>query len=177
MSNCYVGEVTVFAGNFAISGWAFCNGQTLSISQNTALFSIIGTYYGGNGTSTFQLPNMQGNAPMHWGSGVGLSPYFIGETAGETSVTLLYNQLPSHNHMITGATAGVATQRTGVPSSSVWLGDSAQGDAYSANATPVATFSQFGISLAGGGQPHPNVQPILALNFLIAMTGVFPTRG
>ena len=177
MSNCYVGEVTVFAGNFAINGWAFCNGQTLAISQFNALFSLIGTYYGGNGTSNFQLPNMQGAAPMHWGTGPALSTYVLGETVGDTAVTLLYNQLPSHTHTITGAVAGATAQKTGVPSSSVWLGDSSPGDAYSAALTPVVPLSSLGVSLAGSPGSHPNVQPVLALNFLIALRGVFPTRN
>jgi microcystin-dependent protein len=161
-------------------GWARTarnNGQTLAISQFNALFSLLGTSYGGNGTSNFQLPNMQNNAPMHWGTGPGLSTYFIGETAGETAVTLQYSELPSHNHTITGAIAGATAQKTGVPSSSVWLGDSSPGDAYSASSTPVAPFSTLGVSLAGSPGPHPNVQPLLALNFLIALRGVFPTRG
>jgi microcystin-dependent protein len=177
MSNCYVGEITVFAGNFAIYGWAFCNGQTLSVSQNTALFSVIGTYYGGNGVSTFQLPNMQNNAPMHWGAGPGLSTYVLGENAGQTSVTLLSNELPQHNHTVTAAVAALTSQKTGVPSASVWLGDSSPGDAYSASTTPVATLSQFGIGLSGTGGSHPNVQPVLALNFLIALRGFFPSRN
>jgi microcystin-dependent protein len=177
MTNCYLGEITVFGGNFAIYGWAFCNGQTLSISQQSALFSLLGTNYGGNGVSTFQLPNMQNNAPMHWGSGVGLSPYIIGETVGQEGVSLLTSQIPMHNHAVTGAVAGVASQKTGVPSASVWLGDSSPGDAFTAASTPVATFSTLGVSPSGSGGPHTNVQPILALNFLIAMTGVFPARN
>lgn len=149
----------------------------LPIPQYSALFALLGTNYGGNGQSNFGLPNMQNNAPMHWGTGPGLSTYAIGETAGTSDVTLLSNQFPSHNHAITAAEAAVAAQRTGVPSSSVWLGDSASGDAYSTVSTPAATFSPLGISLAGSGGPHTNVQPVLALNFLIAMQGVFPSRN
>jgi microcystin-dependent protein len=177
MTNPYLGEITVFAGNFAISGYAFCNGQLLSISQYSALFSLLGTNFGGNGTSNFGLPNMQNNAPMHWGTGPGLSTYVIGETTGSPTVTLQASELPQHNHTITAAEAAVVAQRTGVPSASVWLGDSASGEAYSTSSTPVAPLSPLGISLSGSGGSHPNVQPLLALNFIIALVGVYPTRN
>jgi microcystin-dependent protein len=117
------------------------------------------------------------HAPMHWGTGPGLSTYVVGETAGTQNVTLLLNELPQHNHTITAAEAAAVAQRTGVPSSSVWLGDSASGDAYSAASTPVATFSPSGISFSGGNGSHTNVQPLLALTFIIAMQGVFPSRN
>jgi microcystin-dependent protein len=177
MTNPYLGEIAVFAGNFAISGYALCDGQVLSISQYNALFSLLGANYGGNGQSNFALPNMQNNAPMHWGTGPGLSTYVVGETAGSQDVTLLANEIPLHNHAITAAEAAAVAQRTGVPSASVWLGDSASGDAYSTASTPVAAFSPLGISLSGSGGSHTNVQPVLALNFLIAMVGVFPSRN
>jgi len=177
MTDPYLGEIAIFAGNFAISGYAFCNGQLLQISQSTALFSLLGTSFGGDGRTTFALPNMQNNAPMHWGATAGLSSYVIGETAGTDNVTLLATQLPQHNHAITAAEATIVAQRTGVPSGAVWLGDSASGDAYSASSTPAAAFSPLGISVAGSPGPHTNVQPLMALTFIIAMQGVFPVRN
>jgi len=169
MSSPFLGEIRIFAGNFAPRGWAMCNGQILPISQNTALFSLIGTFYGGNGTSNFALPNFQGNVPVGQGQGPGLSPYEIGELGGQTSVTLITSQLPAHIHPI-GASSAAAT--TGTPSSATTLATATAG-VYGAavNMAPMAS------QLVGGNQPHENRQPFLVLNFIIAMQGIFPSRN
>jgi microcystin-dependent protein len=169
MSSPFLGEIRIFAGNFAPAGWALCNGQVLPISQNTALFSLLGTQYGGNGTSTFQLPNFQGSVPIQQGQGPGLSPYEVGEVGGQNSVTLFTSQLAAHIHPI-GASS--ATANTAAPSSSTTLAKttaSVYGTAV--NMAPMAS------QLIGGNQPHENRQPFLVLTFIIAMQGIFPSRN
>ena len=162
--------------NFAPTGWALCNGQILAISQNTALFSLLGTYYGGNGTSNFALPNLQGIAPMHQGQGAGLSQRFIGETAGEPSVTLLQNQLPLHNHTPKSAAAG--NSGTPGPTLAFAAGGRGKPPAYApylaSAAVPMAATA---VGLSGGNQPHNNMPPYLTVNFIIALQGIFPSRG
>jgi microcystin-dependent protein len=181
MTTPFLGEISMFGGNFAIRGWAFCNGQVLPISQNTALFSLLGVTYGGNGTSSFALPNLQATTPMHWGQGIGLSPYVLGQTAGVTSVTVSNSTMLGHNHAVVTSTAGQASDQSGVPGGTVVLGDSDPGKAYAATATPVASFSPLAIGSAGGSSggaaPHANQQPYLAVSFMMAMQGVFPTRN
>jgi microcystin-dependent protein len=173
----YVAEIMMFAGNFAPLHYATCSGQLLSISQNTALFSLVGTFYGGNGTSNFGLPNLQDRVVNGQGQGPGLQNYFIGQTAGETAVGLLSTNMPIHNHTLNAATAGAVSQRGGVPSSTVWLGDSAPGLAYAPASTPSATFSPFAVGQTGGATTHNNIQPVLAVTFCIALSGVFPARN
>jgi len=173
MTDQYLGEIRTFGFNFAPIGWAQCNGQIMAISQNTALFSLLGTNFGGNGTSNFGLPNLQGNVPMHWGQGAGLSPYSIGETAGETMITLTSGQMASHNHAVQAA-EGTATN---TPGTGAWLGRAEPADFYTNTGSPTVHLAQGAIGLTGGGQPHPNQQPYLVVNFCIALNGVYPPRG
>jgi microcystin-dependent protein len=170
----FVAEIRIFAGNFAPGGWAFCNGQLLPISQNTALFSLLGTYYGGNGQSTFGLPNLQGSAPIGEGQGPGLTPRSLGEIGGAPTVTLMGSQIPAHTHAPNAVTGGGNTTS---PASAVW--------ASQAGRTPPPAYAsaanvQLGagaIGPAGNGQPHNNMPPFLTLNFIIALQGVYPPRS
>ena len=163
-------EIRIFSFGFAPKGWAFCNGQTLAINQNAALSALIGTFYGGNGTTTSQLPNLQGCVPLHMGSGSGGS-YTIGQQAGESNVTLLANQLAGHTHNVNANTGADAK----VPSSSVVPG----GGGVSAYGTAPGgvTMNNAIVGRTGGGQPHSNLQPYLVLNFCIALQGIFPSRN
>jgi len=166
----------MFGGNFAPRGWALCNGQLLSIAQNTALFSILGVTFGGNGQTTFALPNYQGRLPMHWGSGPGLSPHTLGESAGSETVTLLSTQMPMHNHTLSASTAAGASDD---PTGGVLAKPAdSDGNAVSAYATTVNTvMNPAAVGIAGGNQPHPNMQPYLCVSFIIALEGVFPSRN
>ena len=175
MSDQYLGEIRMVGFNFAPLGWALCNGQLLSIAQNTALFSLLGTTYGGDGKSTFGLPNLQASAPMGFGNGSGLSPRSLGETGGEFAVTLLQNQLASHNHGVACDTGG-GSQNT--PAGNVWASDGGRGapPLYAAAATNVA-MNAADVQMAGGNQPHNNMPPYLSVYFVIAMQGIYPTRN
>jgi microcystin-dependent protein len=174
----YIGEVRAFGFNYAPVGWAFCDGQLLSISQYTALFSILGTTYGGDGVSNFALPNLQNGAPMHWGSGQGLTPRTLGEVLGTNSVTLTAAETPSHNHTIQTAQANAPAQESGTPSGTSWLGNSLPGTAYSDSTAALdSSLAPNAIGVSGGSQPHQNMQPILALNFCIALEGIFPPHA
>ncbi len=174
MSNPYVGEIRVVGFNFAPFGWALCNGQILAISQNTALFSLLGTFYGGDGKSTFALPNLQGLAPMHQGSGVSLTPRNIGETGGETAVTLLSTQIPSHTHVAQSAVA--STSSAPAPNTIFGGGGRGKEPAYAPAGTPAAMSAQ-AVGTAGGNGPHNNMPPYVTLNFIIALQGVYPPRS
>lgn len=174
MSNQFLGEIRSLGFNFAPVNWALCTGQTLPISQYSALFSLIGTYYGGNGTTNFQLPNLQGNVPMHWGNGTGLSSYVIGETAGAATVTVATSEMPSHNHVVQVGEGGTVT---GTPSPTTWLSESKPATTYVNTGAPNAPLNLTAIGIAGGNIPHDNSQPYLTINFCIAMNGVFPPRG
>jgi microcystin-dependent protein len=175
MADPFVAEIRIFPFNFAPKGWAFCNGQLLPISQNTALFSLLGTTYGGDGKSTFALPNLEGQAPMHPGQGKGLSLRDLGEMSGAESITLLETELPSHTHTLKADTADPADVQA--PSAAVVFGRSAGGNAYTAPAPAGLTPMAFqALGPAGGSLPHNNMQPYLTLNFCIAMQGVFPPR-
>jgi microcystin-dependent protein len=170
MSEPYLGGIYMFGGNFAPQGYALCNGQLLSIAQNTALFSLIGTFYGGNGTSNFALPNLQGASPLSFGQGPGLSQRDIGEAGGAANVTLLSSQLPLHTHTAQGvATAGAQQAPTG----SAW----AEIRGLPHAPTPDGAMDPRAIALAGGNQPHNNMPPYLVINFIIALVGIFPTRS
>ena len=168
----FVAEIRIFPFNFPPKGWAFCNGQLLPLSQNTALFSLLGTTYGGDGRSTFALPDMQGNAPMHPGQGPGLSLHDLGETGGSETVTLLQSEIPLHSHALRADVLDLADTNVASPTASLAL--SAGGTLYQA-----ATNTTMGpnvIAPAGGSLPHNNMQPYLTLNFCIALQGVFPPR-
>ena len=176
MSQPFIGEVRAVGFNFAMRDWAFCDGQLLPISQNTALFSILGTTYGGNGTSTFALPNMMGNAAMQHGTGPGLTPRALGEHVGSSTVTLTVNEMPRHNHAVSGATGKAATETPG-PTADSTISTGTPGKLYTNTTTPVVHFSSKAIGEAGGSQAHNNVQPLETLNFLICMFGIFPSRN
>jgi microcystin-dependent protein len=171
--NPYLGEIRIFAFQFAPKGWAACNGQLLAISSNTALFSLIGTFYGGNGTTTFALPNLQSQIPIHQGQGVGLSPYNIGQQGGTETVTLTTHQMPQHNHM---ANVVSGPQATAPRPSNAHPGNATSGSVYS-TANPDSTFNTNFLQMQGNNQPHPNIQPYLTLNFCMATQGIFPPRN
>src|SRR5690348_1690109 len=172
MASPFVAEIRIFPFNFPPKGWAFCDGQLLSLSQNTALFSLLGTTYGGDGKSTFALPNLQGDAPMHPGQGPGLSLYDLGETGGVESITLLVSEIPVHSHIVNAS--DFPADHT-VPAPSNILAASQGGNLYAAAANLVPMAFQ-ALPPAGGGLPHNNMQPYLTLNFCIALQGVFPPR-
>lgn len=173
MSSPFVAEIRIFGCNFAPTGWAQCNGQILPISQNTALFSLLGTTYGGNGQSTFALPNMQASAPMHPGQGPGLSLHDLGETGGSEFVTLLESEMPAHNHFIKAVVEGGDVQ---TPTSATALARSSDGNAYQASNAGLVNMAFQAIGPTGGSLPHNNMMPYLVLNFCIALQGVFPPR-
>lgn len=174
MADPFVAEIRIFGFSFAPRGWAFCNGQILPISQNTALFSLLGTTYGGNGQSTFALPNMQGNSPMHPGQGPGLSLHDLGEQAGSETVTLLVSEMPVHNHNI--QTHNLDAGGLQNPAPTVILAKSAQGSGYQTTVTPTKPMAPQALSPNGSSFPHNNLMPYLVLNFCIALQGVFPPR-
>lgn len=174
MSNPFLAEIRIFTAGFAPKGWAQCDGQLMPISQNTALFSLLGTTYGGNGTSNFALPNLQGCAPMQAGQGPGLTLRDLGETAGEQTVTLLQTEMPAHSH---SALAGTTGDQSG-PGGNVWAsGLKGHGTFYSPTGPNNVPMHAFATSIAGGSQPHNNMQPFLGLMFIIALQGVFPARS
>jgi microcystin-dependent protein len=168
----FVAEIRIFPFNFAPKGWAFCDGQLLPLSQNTALFSLLGTTYGGDGKSNFALPDLQGNAPMHPGQGPGLSLHDLGETGGSDTVALLESQIPSHPHTLRADTLDVAD--TNVPSPNASLALSTGGTLYQGAST--GQLAPLALAPTGGDQPHNNLQPYLTLNFAIALQGVYPPR-
>lgn len=167
----FVAEIRIFPFNFAPKGWAFCDGQLLPLSQNTALFSLLGTTYGGNGKSNFALPNMQGNAPMHPGQGPGLSLHDLGETGGSQTVSLLESEIPSHGHTVN---ASAADGTTGSPNGQL-VANGVGVNMYTTTLTSTA-LNPNTVAPAGGDQPHNNMQPYLTFNFNIALQGVYPPR-
>ncbi len=175
MTDQFLAEIRIFAGNFAPTGWAMCDGQLMSISQNTALFSLLGTTYGGDGKTTFALPNLQGSAAMHAGQGAGLSQQFLGETGGEQTVTLLDSEMPVHSH---GAQAFAGAGGLD-PAGNAWAEPNQRGlSAYAPNsANNAVSMSPNSLSINGGSQPHNNMMPFLGLTFIIALTGIFPARS
>jgi microcystin-dependent protein len=168
VSDPFIGEIKIVGFNFAPRGWAFCNGQILSIAQNTALFSLLGTTYGGNGQTTFALPDLRGRVPIHPGQGPGLSNYTQGQLAGSETVTLLSTQMPAHTHTVNASTQ---SDITGNPTSNFPAG----GASYDTTANTTMDPAMIGNS--GGNQPHSNLQPYLAINFCIALEGIFPSRN
>ena len=178
MSTPFLAEIRITGFNFAPKGWALCNGQLLSINQNQALFALLGTTYGGNGITTFALPNLQSRVPMHWGNGAGLSQRVIGEVGGEETVTLQSSQVPYHGHALTVVNSPGTTNN---PSGALL----AQGKLAS-NSAQVNTFASAGgsqvamapaVGNAGGNQPHSNLPPLECLNYVIALQGIFPSRN
>lgn len=172
MADPFVAEIRIFPFNFAPRGWAWCNGQLLPISQNTALFSLLGTTYGGDGKSTFALPNLQGSAPMHPGQGPGLSLHDLGETGGSETVTLLESEIPAHSHGLQGDEDDASFMTP----QNMYLASGNQ-MYFSSNPTPNTTLSPSALAAAGGSQPHNNMMPYLTFYFCIALQGVFPQRG
>lgn len=174
MADPFVAEIRIFPFNFAPRGWAWCDGQLMPLSQNTALFSLLGTTYGGNGKSNFALPDLQGRAPMHPGQGPGLSLHDLGETGGSETSTLLESEIPAHSHALGAqniALGGLAT-----PAGNT-LNRPASGNLYSSASAALVSMAPEGIAPAGGDQPHNNLQPYLTFYFCIALQGVFPPRG
>ena len=167
MAQPYVGEIRMFAGNFAPAGWALCDGQLLPISENDALFVVLGTRYGGDGQETFALPNLQSRVPMHQGSNAGQT-FIIGEMAGVESVTLTIQQIPIHTHALLASTTISNTQ---TPGGNVAAAGS--GQIYTSDELPTGMSAQ-SISPVGGSQPHENLQPYLCISFIISLFGVFP---
>lgn len=172
MSSPYLGEIRMFAGTFAPLGWALCAGQLLPISQNDALFALIGTTYGGDGQSTFALPDLQGRIPIHMGRGTGLTPRVIGENGGSETVTLTSAQLASHSHAFP---ASINAAAAGDPLNNV-VANTGAAFVYSTSSPNVA-MSPSAINPAGGSQPHDNAMPFLCVNFIIALEGIFPSQS
>lgn len=172
MSEPFVGEIRMFGFNFAPQGWALCDGQLLPISQNVALFSLLGTTYGGDGTTTFALPNLQSRVPIHQGQGAGLSSYVAGQAGGTETVTLAAAQMPEHTHSVKASSSAAAS-------------DKPEGRALAQSHSPIYTPEPDASTVmnanmlgdAGGSEPHDNIQPYLAVNFCIALTGIFPARN
>ena len=176
MADPFVAEIRIFPFNFAPKGWAFCDGQLLPLSQNTALFSLLGVTYGGDGKSNFALPNMQGNAPMHPGQGPGLSLHDLGEIGGSETVTLLTSEIPFHVHNIMALNSDFGNLNAPSPLRS--LARSGNATAYQTNSSAgITQMSPNALSISGSSFPHNNMQPYLTLNFCIALQGVFPPRG
>lgn len=170
MSEPFVGEIRMFAGNFAPRGWAFCDGQLLAVSQNDALFSLLGTIYGGDGRTTFGLPDLRGRIPIHAGTGPGLSPRRLGQKSGAEKVTLTTNQLPSHRHDWT------ATTSNGQSRDPVNRIPAAVPGTYYTAAANETQFNSGAVTDTGGSQSHSNLQPFLCINFIIALFGIYPSR-
>ena len=169
MSEPFIAQIMMFGGNFAPRGWALCNGQILPIAQNTALFSLLGVTFGGNGQTTFALPDLRGRVPVHPGQGPGLSNVGLGQSAGQETVTLTQNEAPQHNHGVAASNGGATASR---PAGSFL----AAGGSY-ATASDGTTMNPGMVGVAGGSQPHENRQPYLGVNFIIALEGIFPSRN
>jgi microcystin-dependent protein len=176
MAEPFLGEMRIFAGNYAPTGWALCNGQVLSISENTALFSLLGTAYGGDGIKTFGLPNLQGAAALMAGQGQGLSSYYTGNKGGSSTVTLIQTEMPAHAHTVNGSTSGGSST---IPTNNKWgVASASRGmKMYSLNpgTSPVMRKDAFGSN--GNDQPHNNLPPYLVLNVIIALQGIYPARS
>lgn len=166
MSEAFIGEIRMFGGNFPPLGWAFCDGQLLSIAENTALFALIGTTYGGDGQTTFALPDLRGRIPLHQGNG-----YAMGQVGGSETVTLILNQTPAHSHVPT-AQSGTGVQSS--PTNGVWAASSL--NQFTTNSPNVA-MNAAAVGIAGGSQPHDNMMPFLVLSYIIALEGLFPSRN
>lgn len=169
MSNPFLGQILLVPYNFSPRFWAFCNGQLLSIAQNTALFALLGTTFGGNGQTTFALPDFRSRVPIHPGQGPGLSPYVLGQQGGQESVTLITQQIPAHTHTLR---ANTGASNDTLPNNNYF----SEGSIYTTTAAN-ASMNPASILPTGGSQPHPNIQPYLCINFIIALQGIFPSRS
>lgn len=167
MSEQFIGEIRAFGFGFAPKDWAQCNGQILAINQNQALFALLGTTYGGNGVTTFALPDLRGRAPIHWGNG-----FTLGQAAGEENHTLISSEMPMHTHIVNGSNNGPSTK---APAGALWANDT-NAPAF-ASGSPTTTLNAGAIGVAGGSQPHSNMQPYTTLNYCIAIAGIFPSRN
>jgi microcystin-dependent protein len=182
MSNPFIGQVILFAGTFAPRGWALCNGQILPINQNTALFAILGTTYGGNGATTFGLPDLRGRVAVSQGQGPGLSNYTLGEQTGTENVTLNISQMPSHNHLVqannSAANPSNSPSNAFLSQTNTVVGrDVTIYPTYATSLAAASTLNATSVQAQGGSQPHSNVQPVLALNYIIALQGIYPSRS
>ncbi|MBX7185195.1 MAG: tail fiber protein [Vicinamibacteria bacterium] len=171
MSEPYIGEVRMFGFDFPPRGWAQCSGQIMSIQQNQALFSLLGTTYGGNGITTFALPDLRGRSPLHFGTLSGGGSYVLGQMSGEENHTLIQSEIPLHLHTASGNSGA---PDSGDPTGNVWATGTA--NAFSGG-TPTAVMNPASVGYAGGNQPHPNMPPYLVVNFSIALVGIFPSRN
>jgi len=172
MSEPYIGEIRIFAGNFAPVNWSFCDGSLIAISQNDALFQLIGTTYGGDGQTTFALPDLRGRVPVHMGTGAGAT-YVQGQNGGVENVTLTVNQIPAHSH-VPQAASGTTGNPGNSPQNNVWSGWT--GGQFS-SAAPSVAMNSTAVGSTGGSQPHDNMLPFLGINFIIALYGVYPTQN
>lgn len=177
MADPFLGEIRIFAGNFAPRDWEFCEGQLLSVSQYPYLYQILGTIYGGNGVNTFALPDLRGRAPVHAGAGVGLTPRMIGQHFGQAAVTLDINSLPAHTHSAKAVSSGTASTPSG--DEAVWArpGGRPAPTPYKHQATDLVPLNPLAISAQGGSQPHNNMQPYVGINFIICTNGIYPPRS
>lgn len=175
MADPYLGEIKMFGGNFAPAGWAFCDGQILSIAQNTALFSLLGTTYGGNGVNTFALPDLRGRVPLHQGQGPGLSPILLGQVGGAETVTLTTSQIPSHSHLLTinNSNAGMTATATG----NYINAKTESGESVASTGPNLTQLNPASVGNTGGSQPHENREPYLGISFIIALQGIYPSRN
>jgi len=173
MSQPFIGEIRMFGGNFAPLNWALCNGQLMAIDQNTALFALIGTTYGGDGVQTFALPNLQSRFPMHQGQGPGLSNRILGQLDGTETVTLTVNQLPAHAHPAICSSGGGDSE---TPVHNFWATDP-MGNTAAYTTAPDSQMLASAIGTTGGSQPHDNMKPFLVINFIISLFGVFPSQN
>jgi microcystin-dependent protein len=174
MSDQFIGELRCFGFNFAPKGWALCDGQILSVQQNAALFSLLGTAYGGNGTTTFQLPNLQSRVPVHQGTDRSGTPYVNGEFGGQENVTLLVTEIPAHTHSIAATTNTAVLKR---PISGTRYAASSSGNTFYATPGSLTAIAPSTVSATGGNQAHTNIQPYLTLTWCIALSGIFPSRS
>ncbi|MEI4552194.1 phage tail protein [Pseudoalteromonas spongiae] len=176
MADPFIGEIRMFAGNFPPRQWAMCNGQLMAVSQNEALFSLIGTIYGGDGRSTYGLPDMRGRIPMHWGNGPGLTPRPIGQRTGEETVTLLPTEIPSHMHAMQASQDAVSSES---PSNTVLGTFAATDQMYTETFDPAAqgTMNSLSVMNSGGSHAHTNLMPFQCLSYIICLTGIYPSRN
>jgi microcystin-dependent protein len=173
MADPFIGEIRMFGGNFAIQGWAFCDGSLQSIAQNDALFALLGTTYGGDGVQTYALPDLRGRVPVNQGQGAGLSNYVIGQRGGAETVTLSGSQLPQHQHIAVGTVQGAPTSN---PANNNWGNSSPAANSFGPGASANATMNAASIANTGGNQPHENMLPFLVINYIIALFGIYPSQ-